>query len=54
MAITKAELENLIYLKRRMGSRRHLLNVPQPTTEEKTEVNNVVDELMGYILTKHS
>jgi len=54
MAISKSELKNSIYLSRSIGSGGHLSNVPQPSTAEKTQVNNIVDELLGYILTKHS
>jgi hypothetical protein len=53
MAISKSELENLIYIKRSIGQSNGV-SVPQPSTSEKTEVNNIVDELLGYILAKHS
>lgn len=54
MAIKKTDIENSIYLKRKIGQRKHLLNVPQPTASEKNTLYNIVDELMGYIAAKHS
>jgi len=53
MAISKSELENLIYIKTPIGQSNGV-TVPQPSASEKTQVNNIVDELLGYILTKHS
>lgn len=53
MAITKTQLENLIYRKKEIGTV-NVQNLRQPSTSEKTNMNNIVSELMGYILTKHS
>jgi len=53
MAISKSELENLIYKKKEIGTK-IVNNLSQPSTSEKNQINSIVDELMGYILTKHS
>jgi hypothetical protein len=53
MAITKSQLENLIYRKYEIGSA-PISDLRQPSASEKTTMNNIVNELMGYILTKHS
>ena len=53
MASTKSQLENLIYRKHEIGSV-PISDLRQPSASEKTTMNNIVNELMGYILTKHS
>jgi hypothetical protein len=53
MAISKLELQNLIYKKKSIGTE-IVSDLRQPSPAEKTSINNIVEELMGYILTKHS
>ena len=50
MAISKSELENLIYKKKSIGTK-IVSDLRQPAPAEKTSINNIVEELMGYILT---
>lgn len=53
MAITKSQLENLIYRKWETGTT-PVTNLRQPDESEKEYMDNVVSELLGYILAKHS
>jgi hypothetical protein len=53
MAISKSELENLIYRKYEIGTA-HVSNLRQPDASEKEFMDNVVSELLGYVLAKHS
>jgi hypothetical protein len=53
MAITKSQVENLIYRKHEIGTT-HVSNLRQPDESEKEFMDNVVSELLGYVLAKHS
>lgn len=52
MPITEQDIENIVYRKRTIGKTKS--NPRAITDSELNECNNIISNLMDYILTKHS
>ena len=53
MAVSKSSIPGITYRKQQVLTKVQS-NLRQPSTAEKNTVNGIVDDLMGYILAKHS